>query len=132
MPIQRMWNRVLVRRAEIRYGSGFANALFFYIPPSTAVPDAVLGSGIRPPWMAALAHLTAMDGGNAGGLQEQSLPCASRHLHIPVQWWECKRIVGTIVAMESCPFPFGDKPPLGEGKSAPGREGARVQSDTTG
>jgi hypothetical protein len=32
--------------------------------------------------MAALAHLTAMDGGNAEGLQEQSLPCASRHLHI--------------------------------------------------
>ena len=26
--------------------------------------------------MAALAHLTAMDGGNAEGLQEQSLPCA--------------------------------------------------------
>ncbi len=26
--------------------------------------------------MAALAHLTAMDGGNAIGLQEQSLPCA--------------------------------------------------------
>ena len=25
---------------------------------------------------AAPAHLTAMDGGNAGGLQEQSLPCA--------------------------------------------------------
>ncbi len=26
--------------------------------------------------MAALVHLTAMDGGNAGGLREQSLPCA--------------------------------------------------------
>jgi hypothetical protein len=26
--------------------------------------------------VAALAHLTAMDGGNAEGLQEQSLPCA--------------------------------------------------------
>ena len=26
--------------------------------------------------MAALAHLTAMNGGNAKGLQEQSLPCA--------------------------------------------------------
>jgi len=34
---------------------------------------------------AALAHLTAMDGGNAKGLQEQSLPCASRHLHSRVQ-----------------------------------------------
>jgi len=27
--------------------------------------------------MADLAHLTAMDGGNAGGLQEQSLPCCN-------------------------------------------------------
>jgi hypothetical protein len=32
-----------------------------------------------------LAHLTAMDGGNAKGLQEQSLPRASQHLHIHVQ-----------------------------------------------
>ncbi len=36
--------------------------------------------------MAALAHLTAMDGGNAGGLQEQSLPGASRHRHFHVHW----------------------------------------------
>ncbi len=51
--------------------------------------------------MAAPAHLTAMDGGNAVGLQEQSLPCASRHLHIHVQWRECRGLSGTIPAMQS-------------------------------
>ena len=35
--------------------------------------------------LAALAHLTAMDGMQKD-CQEQSLPCASRHLHIRVQW----------------------------------------------
>jgi hypothetical protein len=29
------------------------------------------------------------------------IPCASRHLHIHVQWRECKRIVGTILALQS-------------------------------
>jgi len=39
--------------------------------------DEVTVSGVAPyGHTAALAHLTAMDGGNAGGLQEQSLPCA--------------------------------------------------------
>ena len=45
--------------------------------------------------LAALAHLTAMDGENAGGLQEQSLPCASRHLHIHVQWPDSRKVLNT-------------------------------------
>jgi hypothetical protein len=37
-------------------------------------------------------HLTARDG-------RSRTSCASWHLHVQVQWWKCKRIVGTILAL---------------------------------
>ncbi len=64
----------------------WSRALLSALASCFALPRPSLGSH--------LLHLTAMDGGNAIGLQEQSLPCASRHLHIHVQWRECNRIVG--------------------------------------
>ena len=70
--------------------------------------------------MAALAHLTAMDGGNAGDCREQSLPCASRHLHIHVQWRECKRIVGTILALQSYRETLWSNSKSGTGSAAVG------------
>ncbi|TDJ19771.1 MAG: TlpA family protein disulfide reductase [Gammaproteobacteria bacterium] len=54
--------------------------------------------------MAALAHLTAMDGGNGGGLQEQSLPCASRHLPIHGQW-PLSPAVSTFASRSTGPAP---------------------------
>ena len=46
---------------------------------------------------AAPAHLTAMDGGNAGGLQEQSLPCAMAGIQEDCRNNPCRRITRTLV-----------------------------------
>jgi hypothetical protein len=48
------------------------------------------------PW--SRAHLIARDG-------RSRTSCAARHLHVQVQWWKCKGIVGTIPALH---VTFGD------------------------
>jgi len=84
------------RRAPARWRQGASRRTKIEAKVSVA-----LSSGMRPPWMTALAH-----------------PCASRHLHVHVQWRECKRIAGAILALQSCPCPSrrGAGDPVGKGR----------------
>ena len=64
---------------------------------STAVPDVVLpppsmeSCVALPPWSRTFLRLTSMDG-------RSRTSCASRHLHVQVQWRKCKGIVGRFCA----------------------------------
>ncbi len=75
----------------------------FTPPPSTAVPDAVLGSGIRPPWMAALAQSLCF--------AAPAHPCAMAGMQKDCRNNPCPGVVSL---------------PLFKGESALGREGART------